>query len=152
MDEPKIIDDFLHYKLLLFLGGLGSMAVGIVHLWEYFNVPQDQLDNLLIGLPSLLFGIVSLIVLLDQRAIHLSKDRIEIKSFFRKKVILKKDITGWGIEDYKMEYISGERIRIFSKEKSLKVFTSQYKSIDDVKEFVRGKPELILMLLLDEKE
>jgi len=142
MDEPRIINDTLPYKLVLIFGGVGFITFGISELLG-FRLPERQISDLIVAMLFLIVGIVCIFVYLDQRAIILSKDRIEIKSFFRKRVIFKKDITGYGVENYKLDYWGkGERIRIFSKEKNIKVFTTQYKTIKDVKEFVRGKKEL----------
>lgn len=50
---------------------------------------------------------------------------------------------GYGIETYELDYLGpGERIRIFTKEKNIKFHRTQYESIEDIKEFVRGKKKL----------
>lgn len=143
MSEIKKIHDTISYKLVLIFGGIGFITFGITDLLGYRGLPKEQLSDLIIALLLIMIGIISFIVFFDQREIILSKDRIEIKSYFRKRIIHKKDITGYGIGKYEVDYFGpGERIRIFSKEKSIKVFTTQYKNIEDVKEFVKGRKEL----------
>lgn len=120
------------------------LSFGIADLLQLRLDTPPALSDDIVSLFCLVMGILGLIDFLDRRrAILIWEDRIAIKSFFRTREILKKDIRSYGIEDYEMDHFGkGERIRIFGKTKSIKVFSTQFENLDPVKTFLKGKKKL----------
>lgn len=143
MDENKIIiRNRLSSNLLLSIGGIISILVGIYHLSYPYEIKEGSIPNWIIGIFFLPFGLVAIFTLLDTLYVVVSDDRIEIKSLFRKRIIHKKEIKGYGIKEYEAKYVKGERIRIFYGRKSCKFHTTHLESIDAIKAFLKGKKVL----------
>lgn len=138
----KIVHSKTSYKLLLIIGSFISTIIGVHHILKSFQIEQHETINLIMGLGFLGFGIIGMFSFLDHLHAAIYKDRIEIKSLFRKRMIRKQDIISYGIGKYKGKHISGERIKIIAKNHSFKFHTSQYKSLHDFKGFVRGKKRI----------
>ena len=100
---------------------------------------KGGLPNWMLGVFFLPFGLISFFKLLDFLQLKIRKDELEIISLFRKRIIPKADVLSYGIGNYKGKYVSGERIRIFCRKESYKFHTTQLESIDEIKNFVKGK-------------
>ncbi len=139
-EVSKIVKGNFLYAWLLPIGGIFFMVFGIYQLLNPFEMDNGGLPNWMLGIFFFPFGVIAFIHALDFRYLIIGKDQLEIKSLFRKRIIRKSEVMGYGVEDYEGRYVSGERIRIRTKKNSYKFHTSQFSSIEEVKQFVKGKP------------
>ncbi len=130
------------YQALLSIGGALAMLVGGYHLFGFAPQGNDFFPNWLLGLLFLGFGTTAWISLLDQIHTTVFEDRIVIKSLFRKRVILKKEIVGYGLEDYEHNSKQRQRIMIIAKGQRCKFITEQVADISAVKRFLKGQEVL----------
>jgi len=137
--HKKIIKSKSSYNWILLIGGIFSTFIGVFIFINFNEIDNDGVPNWFLTIPFLFFGLLCFFSLLDYQYVILFKDKIEIKSFFRKRVIFKKDIIGYGIEAYEGEHTSGDRIRIISTKQNLKFHTTQFESIHEIQNFVKGK-------------
>lgn len=134
-----IIKNKLSSNLILSIGGIFFILIGIYLLSNPYEMDKGGIPNWMIGIFFLPFGVISIFILLDFLQLKIRPDELEIISLFRKRIIPKVDVHSYGIEDYKGKYVSGERIRIFCKKGTYKFHTTQLESIDEIKNFVKGK-------------
>lgn len=139
-ETDLIIKSKAIYSWGLPIGGLIFMIIGIYQLVTPFEMDKGGLPNWMLAIFFLPLGILTIFSSLDFRYLIIRKKELEIKSFFRKRIIRKEEITGVAVEKYEGDMVSGERIRIFTKKNSYKFHTSQFKSIAEIKQFVQKKP------------
>ncbi|MFK8105438.1 MAG: hypothetical protein AB8G15_23195 [Saprospiraceae bacterium] len=130
------------YQAVLSIGGICTILIGGYHLFGFAPPGEDFFPNWLLGLLFLGFGITAWISLLDQMHTTVFEDRIVIKSLFRKRVFLKKDIIGYGLEHYKSRSKQRQRIMIIARGQSCKFLTEQVSDISSVKRFLRDQQVL----------
>ncbi len=133
-----IIKNQKSYNGVIIVGCVFSLMISMMMLSDPTTMDKGGLPYGFMGWGFLIFGIFGLLNLADDLWVMIYHDRIEKKSLFRKRVILKKDIRGYGKEAYAGKYLSGNRIRIFGKNKSFKFHTSQLETIRPIEDFVRG--------------
>lgn len=136
--EDIVIKNKLLSNLILLLGGFLFILFGILLLLNPFAMDKGGVPNWSLGIIFLPFGLVSIFKLLDSLYLVIGVNRIEVKSIFRKRIILKEEIVSYGIEEYQGKHVSGERIRLFLREGSYKFHTTQLQSIEELKTFVQG--------------
>lgn len=140
MSDSKKIKSHLPYILLISTGGGGCILLGCYLLFiAPFALDASGVPQWFLGLFFLPFGLWALFSLLDFLSIEVREDSIEIKSIFRRRVILKEAIEGYGIEDYEGKHFKGERIRIITATQSIKFHSTQLESLLEIKRFLKGK-------------
>lgn len=134
-----IIKNRLQSNLILSIGGIISILIGVYHLSLPGEIDKGGIQNWMLGIIFLTFGLIIICKLLDFMYLKIGKDELEIKSLFRNRIIPKDEIIEYGIENYEGKHVAGERIRLFCNNGSYKFHTSQLESIEEIKEFVKGK-------------
>ncbi|NUO00056.1 MAG: hypothetical protein HUU01_05515 [Saprospiraceae bacterium] len=140
MSDSIKVKSHLPYILLISAGGAGSIIAGSYLLFiNPLGIDGSGGPNWIPGLFFLPFGLWVLFSILDFLSVEVREDSIEIKSLFRRRVILKEEIEGYGIEDYEGKHFSGERIRIITATQNVKFHSTQLESLLEIKEFLKGK-------------
>lgn len=140
--SPKVIRSNPVYRNLILFGGLGCVVVGLYLLAHPFALDEEGDPYWLMGSLFLPFGLWGLFSVFDMWSITVYSDRIEMKSFFRKRQILKSEVIGYGVEEYEGESISGERIRVITHHSSTKFHTTQFDDLSAIKQFLKGKEQI----------
>lgn len=125
--------------LVLLIGGIASTSTGGYLLFISFQQEFIQIIPFFLCLCFFTFGLSALINLLDSWFLKISDQKIVIGSIFRKREIERNQILSFSEENYKRKYLSGKRLKIFSKDEKSTIFYDYHKGYRYIKDFVKHK-------------
>jgi hypothetical protein len=132
----------MSYVVTMIIGMFASTLIGIHFLKNFIEIDDGKYTDMIMGGIFLTFGVVVLFTLLDNFGVIIYRDRIEIKSLFRRRIIFRAEIIGFGKKKFRGKYLSGEKLIVVSNKKKFTFTSTQLESLVELDRFLTGKRKL----------
>lgn len=146
MSKPRIIYSNSLSNSILFFGGITFALIGVYLLLNIGDggtkSDGEKVISYLFSSFFIILGVCSLFNVLDNLYIIINIKSIKIKSLFRQREILRKEIIGYGIKHVEGEYFSNKKIRILTSNKTFTIDSSKFETTYHILNALKNKNKL----------